>query len=226
MPTLGRSCAAIPRRGRPPGSRSRWSPSTGPLSRGAPAAQAPGVTWINVDGLDAGILARLGERFKALPTDLQEKVSTQGAHLPAITKTLVSVSEAADWERLVDLAEQGHACRLIEARNLLKFIGDLEYRANWIATVIKSGPLLGLFGTVLGQHALGLVLVTYLVQKLRTMHAANAELPVMISADKDIKYDEVIQVIEDRRGIYRKLIIRDGRLVGAVVVDGGYSVQG
>src|SRR5207247_11143774 len=30
--------------------------------------------------------------------------------------------------------------------------------------------------------------------------------------------DEVIQVIEDRRGIYRKLVIRDGKLVGAVLV--------
>lgn len=30
--------------------------------------------------------------------------------------------------------------------------------------------------------------------------------------------DEVIQVIEDRRGIYRKLIVREGKLVGAVVV--------
>ncbi len=32
-------------------------------------------------------------------------------------------------------------------------IGDLEYRVSWIATVIKSGPLLGLFGTVLGMMA-------------------------------------------------------------------------
>lgn len=32
-------------------------------------------------------------------------------------------------------------------------LGDLEYRTNWIATVIKSGPLLGLFGTVLGMMA-------------------------------------------------------------------------
>ena len=30
--------------------------------------------------------------------------------------------------------------------------------------------------------------------------------------------DEVIQVIEDRRGIYRKLVIRDGKLIGAVLV--------
>ena len=32
-------------------------------------------------------------------------------------------------------------------------IGELEYRTSWIATVIKSGPLLGLFGTVLGMMA-------------------------------------------------------------------------
>jgi biopolymer transport protein ExbB/TolQ len=32
-------------------------------------------------------------------------------------------------------------------------VGDLEYRSRWIATVIKSGPLLGLFGTVLGMMA-------------------------------------------------------------------------
>src|SRR5215210_9231076 len=32
-------------------------------------------------------------------------------------------------------------------------MGDLEYRDNWIATTIKCGPLLGLFGTVLGMMA-------------------------------------------------------------------------
>jgi biopolymer transport protein ExbB/TolQ len=32
-------------------------------------------------------------------------------------------------------------------------MGDLEYRTSWLATVIKSGPLLGLFGTVLGMMA-------------------------------------------------------------------------
>ncbi len=35
--------------------------------------------------------------------------------------------------------------------------------------------------------------------------------------------DEVVQVIEERRGVYRKLIIRDGRLLGAVVVGDGES---
>lgn len=34
-----------------------------------------------------------------------------------------------------------------------------------------------------------------LAQKLNALHADNPDLPVMISADKDIKYDEVIQAI-------------------------------
>ncbi|WP_334189708.1 ExbD/TolR family protein [Noviherbaspirillum sp.] len=38
-----------------------------------------------------------------------------------------------------------------------------------------------------------------LVQKLRAMHEANPELPVMISAEKDIKYDDVIQVISEAK---------------------------
>jgi NAD(P)H-nitrite reductase large subunit len=33
-----------------------------------------------------------------------------------------------------------------------------------------------------------------------------------------IPRDEVVQVIEDRKGIYRKLVIRDGKLVGALLV--------
>lgn len=32
-------------------------------------------------------------------------------------------------------------------------LSDLEYRLSWVATVIKNGPLLGLFGTVLGMMA-------------------------------------------------------------------------
>lgn len=35
-------------------------------------------------------------------------------------------------------------------RNVL---ADLEYRISWIVTVIKSGPLLGLYGTVMGMMA-------------------------------------------------------------------------
>ena len=38
-----------------------------------------------------------------------------------------------------------------------------------------------------------------LLSKLRTLHRENADMPVMIAAEKDIKYDEVIQVISDAK---------------------------
>ncbi len=38
-----------------------------------------------------------------------------------------------------------------------------------------------------------------LIQQLRSMHEQSPELPVMISADKEIRYDEVIQVISEAK---------------------------
>lgn len=38
--------------------------------------------------------------------------------------------------------------------------------------------------------------------------------------------DEVIQVIEDRRGVYRKLVVRDGKLAGAVLVGDASAAPG
>jgi biopolymer transport protein TolR len=38
-----------------------------------------------------------------------------------------------------------------------------------------------------------------LIKKLRSLHDDNPNLAVMISADKNIKYDEVIQVISDAK---------------------------
>jgi biopolymer transport protein TolR len=38
-----------------------------------------------------------------------------------------------------------------------------------------------------------------LMQKLRAIHDARPELPVMISADKEIKYDDVITVISEAK---------------------------
>ncbi len=40
---------------------------------------------------------------------------------------------------------------------------------------------------------------TALLQKLRAMHEKSPDLPVMISADKDIRYDEVIQLISEAK---------------------------
>jgi biopolymer transport protein TolR len=38
-----------------------------------------------------------------------------------------------------------------------------------------------------------------LISKLRALHADNTDMPVMIAAEKDIKYDDVIQVISDAK---------------------------
>ena len=61
--------------------------------------------------------------------------------------------------QLVELAVENRDLKYDQLRQVVTEIlqrdvmGDLEYRTNWIATVIKCGPLLGLFGTVLGMMA-------------------------------------------------------------------------
>jgi nitrite reductase (NADH) large subunit len=59
----------------------------------------------------------------------------------------------------------------------------------------------------------------YRGSKLYTrLKVAGVEVASMGVCEPTSDSDEVIQVIEDRRGIYRKLVIRDGRLIGAVLV--------
>lgn len=59
----------------------------------------------------------------------------------------------------------------------------------------------------------------YRGSKLYTrLKVAGVEVASMGLVDPLYDTDEVIQIIEDRKGIYRKLIVRDGRLVGALLV--------
>jgi biopolymer transport protein ExbB/TolQ len=61
--------------------------------------------------------------------------------------------------QLIDLAVANRQLSYDQIRQVVMEIlqrdvmGDLEYRTNWIATTVKCGPLLGLFGTVLGMMA-------------------------------------------------------------------------
>jgi biopolymer transport protein ExbB len=64
----------------------------------------------------------------------------------ALPQLALAVLENAD---LTELQLRQLVAELMQ-RNVL---ADLEYRISWVATVIKSGPLLGLFGTVLGMMA-------------------------------------------------------------------------
>lgn len=67
-----------------------------------------------------------------------------------------------DPRALPQLALLAFANRDLGNRKLRQFVvdffqrnvlADLEYRISWIVTVIKSGPLLGLYGTVMGMMA-------------------------------------------------------------------------
>lgn len=64
----------------------------------------------------------------------------------------------------------------------------------------------------------------YRGSKLYTkLKVAGVEVASMGLAEPQFDADEVLQVTEDRRGIYRKLIVRDGKLVGATLIGDGES---
>jgi hypothetical protein len=67
-----------------------------------------------------------------------------------------------DSRALPQLAMLAFANRDLGLKKLRQFVvdyfqrnvlADLEYRISWISTVIKAGPLLGLYGTVMGMMA-------------------------------------------------------------------------
>jgi nitrite reductase (NADH) large subunit len=59
----------------------------------------------------------------------------------------------------------------------------------------------------------------YRGSKLYTkLKVAGVDVASMGVVEAQYDTDEVVQIIEERRGIYRKLIVREGKLVGAIVV--------
>jgi biopolymer transport protein ExbB/TolQ len=79
------------------------------------------------------------ERYEALDQRVGEDVRA----LPQLTQLAVANRKLGN-EQLRQVVTE------VLQRDVMS---DLEYRTNWIATVIKCGPLLGLFGTVLGMMA-------------------------------------------------------------------------
>ena len=71
----------------------------------------------------------------------------------------ITSDDARALPQLIELAVANRQLSYDQMRQVVMEIlqrdvmGDLEYRTNWIATSIKCGPLLGLFGTVLGMMA-------------------------------------------------------------------------
>jgi nitrite reductase (NADH) large subunit len=50
------------------------------------------------------------------------------------------------------------------------------------------------------------------------LKVAGVEVASFGITDAEFPTDEVVQVFEDRRGVYRKLVVRDGKMVGAMLV--------
>jgi biopolymer transport protein ExbB len=76
-------------------------------------------------------------------TAAAQKCNEEPQALPQLTLAVIENRDLNDSQLRQLVAE-------LMQRNIL---ADLEYRLSWVATVIKSGPLLGLFGTVLGMMA-------------------------------------------------------------------------
>ena len=58
------------------------------------------------------------------------------------------------------------------------------------------------------------------------LKVVGIEVASMGDIDPKEAEDEVVQVIEEKRGVYRKLVIRDGRLAGAVLVGDASAAAG
>jgi nitrite reductase (NADH) large subunit len=59
--------------------------------------------------------------------------------------------------------------------------------------------------------------------KLKVM---GVELAVMGDKEPDLESDELVQYSEPSRGVYKKLIIRNGRLAGAILLGDGSAIPG
>ncbi len=58
------------------------------------------------------------------------------------------------------------------------------------------------------------------------LKVAGVEVASMGAIDSENANDEIVQIIEEKRAVYRKLIIRDGRLAGAVLVGDSSAAAG
>lgn len=70
-----------------------------------------------------------------------------------------------------------------------------------ISLMPNADAKIGINGQQQGAGSQETVTAENRIQRLRQLHEDNPELPLMIAADKDIKYDEVIKAISDAKKI-------------------------
>jgi nitrite reductase (NADH) large subunit len=71
-----------------------------------------------------------------------------------------------------------------------------------------------------GQNPMALYRGSTVATKLKVM---GVELDVMGDKDARLNDDEVVTYVEPKRDIYKKLIVRKGKLVGAILLNDGFS---
>lgn len=97
-------------------------------------------------------------------TNQAEENFESDLHAQLAAKNYSAATELCDYDfralpRLSLLAIANRQMKFSQLRQLVSetlqrdILSDLEYRLSWVVIVIKSGPLLGLFGTVLGMMA-------------------------------------------------------------------------
>ncbi len=91
----------------------------------------------------AEFLTELQQRLRGQQAAAEELVEDDPRALPQLASVAIS-NRKLGFDQLRQMLGE------LVQRDVL---GDLEYRMSWVSTVIKSGPLLGLFGTVLGMMA-------------------------------------------------------------------------
>ena len=97
-----------------------------------------------------------------------------------------------------------------------------------------QGKIYGIVGPVWEQAAVLADVLTgkhpqtrYRGSKLYTrLKVAGVDVASMGALDPEIESDQVFQVIEERRDAYRKLVVREGRLVGAMLVGNTAAAPG
>jgi biopolymer transport protein ExbB/TolQ len=97
-------------------------------------------------------------------TNQAEENFESDLHAQLAARNYSAATELCDYDfralpRLSLLAIANRTMKFAQLRQLVSetlqrdILSDLEYRLSWVVIVIKSGPLLGLFGTVLGMMA-------------------------------------------------------------------------
>lgn len=72
------------------------------------------------------VVRGLGERLRALPSDLRAEAERNAAGLPALASLVLTTADAEDWDRLLSVAEEAHTQRMMESTRLFRMAKEVD----------------------------------------------------------------------------------------------------